>query len=409
VSLIRRIQIWHLFIMTILTIGCGPLPKAKNFHGTLDKWPLSRGSTGLAMISTDASFTSSDIYFYNFGTGELYPLATGESGDVTTKWDGRNFWIFNRASGKVSYSKLSPKAGPSTRNSERRTPEADAYDPADWIELTANEAAFAMGTTNKVVIGSLDTATAVASNLSEVNTGQASVPFRPGILLNNYGSATNGTKTSSATDFAVVHQALTSTWKALGGGQIFLAHRSAEGIWGWSDQNTEATGVQGISLTISNPVSSIDCDESAETGATCLLAGACYSSMGTQCVAGVDAVDWSFYKSTRHVFDWPAGVETAGGIQKGAKSGQIIACLKTATEANAKLTVFDSTTGATLATWDVGASTCGPFEVDRDGARIFAIQNGTESSTLYSLTAELNQISKIDLGFRVSSLEAINE
>ena len=407
--LAQRFQTCRLLAVTILTLACGPLPKAKNFHGTLEKWPLSAGSTGLAMVSTDVSYTSSDIYFYNLGTGELSPLATGESGDVATKWDGRNFWIFNRASGKVSYSKLSPKAGPSTRNNERRTPDGDANDPSDWIELTASESALALGTSNKVVIASLDTATTVASNLSEVNTGQATVPFRPGMLLKSYGSISNGTKTSSANDFAVIHQALTSTWKALGGGQIFLAHRSADGMWGWADQNAVTTGVQGISLTISNPVAVIDCDETADAGATCLMAGACYTSMGTQCIGGVDAVDWSFYKSTRHVFDWPTGVAVAGGIKKGAKSGQIIACLKAATEANAQLTVVDSTTGATLATWDSGASTCGPFEVDREGARVFAVQNGQDSSRLYSFTAELNQISRVDLSFRVSGLEAINE
>lgn len=406
---IKRQPFTCMYALVFLAFSCGPLPKAKNFYGTLDKWPLSIGSTGLALISTDASYSSSDIYFYNFGTGELFPLATGESGDISSTWDGENFWIFNRASGKTSYSRLSPKAGPATRSVERRTPDADAFDPTDWVHLGSTESALAMGSSHKVAIANLSTATTITSTLGEVETGQTTVPFRPGILLKNYGSVSAGTKTDSTSDFAVIHQALTATWKALGGGKIYLAHRSDQGTWGWADQDSVTTGVQGFSLSVSDPIASIDCEGDSTSEPTCLVAGACYESMGTGCVGGVDAVSWSFYKSTRHLFDWPTGSAVAGGIQKGAKTGQMVVCLKATADVNAKLTVLNSTTGEILATWDAGASTCGPFAVDREGARIFVIKNGLDSSSLYALSSDLNQIAKVDLGFTVSGLEAINE
>jgi hypothetical protein len=393
----------------IFAMSCGPLPTAKNFYGSLDKWPLSIGSTGLALNSTDTSYSSTDIYFYNFGTGELYPLATGDSGDVSTKWDGRKLWIFNRATGKTSYSNLSPKGGSATRNVERRTPDADGYDPADWIDLVAGESALALGTSHKVTIANLSTATTVSSNLGEVSTGQPTVPFRPGILLKNYGNVSAGTKTSSNENFAVIHQALTTTWTALGGGKIYLAKRGDNGAWEWADQDVLTAGIQGVSLSVSNPIAAVDCEENSSSDAACLVLGACYTNMGASCVGGVDLVDWSFYKSTRHLYDWPTSTTVAGDVKKGAKTGQLIACLKSTTDANAQLTVLDSATGAILATWDAGASICGPFAVDRDGARVFAIKNNKDSSTLHALSPELNQISQVALSFTVVGLEAINE
>jgi hypothetical protein len=113
--------------------------------------------------------------------------------------------------------------------------------------------------------------------------------------------------------------------------------------------------------------------------------------------------------SVKHHVDWPSGFYVAGGISPGALSGQVVACLKNSTNANASLVVMDATTGVQSSSWDAGASFCGPFKADRDGKRIFAVKQSGGKSVLYALNADLTEISHVSPGFEVSAIEMINE
>ncbi len=375
----------------VLNTACSPLPRVRNFYSSLDKWPVSGAATGLVLFSTDSSYTSTDVYFYNFGSGELSPLTLGESGDAAGKWDGRRLWLFNRAVGRVSYSMMSPKSGSSSRSVERRTPEANASDPTDWVHMSDVESVLAMGTSGKVAVANLVSGIAIANDLGDVDTSVSGVPFRPGVLWRR------------GEEVAVFHQSLNAAWKADGGGRIFIARRGTAGAWGWVDQDVTTLQTQGVPLNVSDPVAVFDCD-----GETCFIAGACYDTSGDACVGGVDEWTWAT-RSVEHHFNWPFGTVIAGGIAAGPKTGQVIACLKNSTDVNARLVVLDALTGVQSASWDAGAASCGPFKVDHDGRRVFAVKQSNGVSILYSLNAELAEISHVSPRIAVSALEIVSE
>lgn len=387
-----RLAVYFIVVaLAALLWGCGPLPRPGSFGGAIGVLPVSANMTGLVLSSTDDLYTSTDVYFYNFLTGQLSPLATGESGDVLIKWDRQRLWVFNRAAGRGSYSWFSPKLGPSSRSTERRTPQANAYDPFDILGISDSETILSMQSSSKLTVANLLTGQASDVSLDSVDTGKATIPFRPSHLVEREGVV------------LAFHQALDSSWQAVGGGRVYYARRNANLQWNWVDQNVTTSGIQGVILNVSNPVSVFDCE-----GASCFVAGACYATMGNNCIDGVDELNWQT-KTVTHLFDLPTGYESAGAIVPGLKAGDVIACLKSPSEQTAKIVMLEARTGKTSASWDSGAAFCGPFEVDRNGGRVFVTKTSDQKSDLFILDAQLQQLSKISLGIKVSNFEAVDE
>ena len=382
-------------IQMTLFMACGPLPRSNKALGDLEKWPVSLGASGLVLSATHSSYSSNDIYFYDFRTGALSTLTAGESGDVLMKWQLGMLWIANRAPGRISYSSMDPRVGAASRGTERRTPGAASNDPTDLILVSQSEGLMTMGASSSVVALNFASGALLEHDLNDVQTGQTDVPFRPSTLFRH------------GQDIAVLHSSLDRGWVARGGGRVFLARKSGSGRWAWVDQDVPGAGVQGLLLNVSNPVVGLDCD--GESGATsCYVAGACYETMGNSCVDGVDLLDWNL-KSVRHLFDWPSGLKSVGYVSEGPLRGTALACLKSSSESNAHLYLFNASTGETIATWDSGASYCGPMKVDRAGERIFVAQPSAEGGVLYWLNSALLEQGHANLNLTVTGIEVVDE
>jgi len=382
-------------IQMTLFMACGPLPRSNKILGDLEKWTVSRGASGLVLSATHPSYSSTDIYFYDFRTGALSTLTAGESGDVLIKWQVGKLWIANRAPGRISYSTMSPRVGTASRGTERRTPGAGSNDPSDFILVSQSEGVMTMGASGSVLAVNFASGALLDHDFSDVQTGQTDVPFRPLTLFRH------------DQDIAVLHSSLDRGWVARGGGMIFIARKSGSGRWAWVDQDVPEAGVQGLLLNVSNPVVGLDCD--GDSGATsCYVAGACYETMGNSCVGGVDLLDWNF-KSVRHLFDWPIGLKSVGYVSEGPRRGTVLACLKSSSESNAHLYLFNASTGETVATWDSGASYCGPMKVDRTGERIFVAQPSPEGGVIYWLNSALLEQGHANLNLTVTGIEVVDE
>ena len=373
--------------------ACGPLPRPGALSADLGVLPVSDDLTGLVMASVDGSYSSTDLYFYNLANGHLELMVGGESGDVLTRWHGGQLWIFNRASGRVSYSAMSPKVGVMSRSVERRTPDADANDPADVLWLNQNVSVLAMQSSHQVVTTDLTSGDGDTSLLKDVDTQDTAVPFRPGLLA------------FAGADLAVFHQSLNANWQAVGGGLVYLARQDDFAQLSWVDQNVAVSGVQGLRLNVSNPVQTLGCSREDNQ---CMVAGSCFESMGSACVGGVDAVNWEQRSVTNRLI-WPAGSYGAGQIAQGFSSGDVVACLRLAGESHARLTLFDLASGSMISSFDTGAPWCGPFIVDRSGKRIFLIQKIGADPFFMQLSASLAEQSRKRLGFDVLSVEAVDE
>ena len=380
-----------LVVVFVFCFSCDPLPRPSVFEGSIGILPVSSAATGLILITSDSSYTSSDVYFYDFSTGQLRSLANGESGDVIAKWDRGRLWLFNRSNGRVSYSHFSPKMGPESRSVEKRTPDGLAGDPSELVSLTEISLALGLGSAHKVVIANLLSGAGTVADLGKVDTGDVTVPFRPGVLISQGG------------ELWAFHQQLTENWKAAGGGKIFISRISSSGSWVWVDQNPVVAETQGVMLNVSNPVSVFNCNSTS-----CLIAGACYSTMGASCVAGVDDYN-SSVKTVRHLFDMPTGYASAGPIRQGVTTDSYSACVKASEKANAEIVSMSLNTGVIQKSWDTGTSFCGVFQVDPSASRIFAIKNTNRGSEFHVLNSDLSSVSMTNLPFVVTGMEIVNE
>lgn len=387
VSLLSFLRI----VTLCLLFSCGPLPRPKLFEGSIGRLPVSSEASGLVLTVADKSYTSSDVYFYDFNSGAIRGIASGESGDVYPRWIARRLWMFNRSSGRVSFSYMSPKIGATSRSMERRTPSGMAGDPSDVHLLPDGQFALGLGSAHKLIISDLTSSAVTGSDLGPVDTGDSSVPFRPGVL------------TSAGSQLLVLHQQLSETWKAIGAGRLYIARASSEGGWSWVDQNPTLPSTQGVVLNISNPVSVLRCE-----GLVCLFAGACYENMGNGCVGGVDEFDISS-KTVRRVLEVPSAYFAAGAMMRGVSSQSVTACLKAPSRNHAELTSISFATGKIEKSWDFGGSFCGPFLVDQAGSRIFAIKSGQSGSELHVLNEDFVTVSSVSLPFAVAGMELVNE
>jgi hypothetical protein len=386
-----RANLGFILITFLIVVGCHPLPRQSLFEGSLPRIEPSAGVTGLVLTTSDQSYTSSDVYFYHFATGQLQLLATGESGDLLVKWQGGRLWLFNRSSGRVSFSHMSPRIGPSSRSVERRTPEALAGDPSDVVASSATTYALGLGVAHKLLMVDLLGPDMGSLDLGAVDTAETDVPFRPGVLFQH------------DEDLFCLHQQLSKTWKATGGGRLFVARQKSDKGWTWVDQNAVTAGTQGVLLNISNPVLAFNCHDSS-----CLFAGSCFELMGPRCVAGVDRFDMR-QRTVERLISLPEGYQAAGQMLQGVSAGLVTACLKQEDQGQAEVLSIALDSGAIVSRWDSGAGFCGPMAVDQSANRMFVTKSTKSGSQIIMLDQDMNALLTVDLPFVIAAMELVNE
>ena len=383
--------------LVVAAFACGPRPRAGVNKPDLNILPVSSKMTGLVLTSTDSSYTSSALYWYDFSLGTVTALSGVESGDLLTKWDGAKLWLFNRSAGRLSYSYLSPKGGSDSRTNEYSSLSRIAGDPTAITWTRDHIAVLLNGVEGRVEFADLGRSAFVQDGISGPATGDADVPFRPGVAA------------ITGEDIAIFHQQLDTSWTARGAGSVFLTRKNANGVFEFADLNASDAGIQGIRLTISNPVGVFGCESDSESESeseseSCYVGGVCYESFGSQCAGGVDKISWPDQVVTR-VASWDGGTWAAGGITGGPAPQTAVACLSLPGKNVATLALIDLISGSVKKTYATASKYCGPFVSDNVLGRVFLV----DQSNLLELNQDLTLISSQSLPWTVSGLEAVNE
>lgn len=339
--------------------ACGNLPRFN--HQDQDAPALTTAAmTGIVIQSTDSSYTSSAIYFYDLAAGKISLLSGGESGDTFVKWLDSKIYLFNRAAGRVNYSTFKPKSGIASRSTEQATPGAANYDPTNVAIGPAGELILAMNVANSLVFANSATATTTVS-LANVDTGVATQVFRPTDIW------------VDANKVYVTHQALDANYKATGAGKIYSAI-SSNGTWAWESTT-------GNTISISNPVF-----VSTRSDHIAVIGGVCYTTAGTACVAGIDRFDANTGQST-HVSAWDASKwYPNGGFYDDLTDDTLLVCVQDkSTQKNvvARYTIAD---GSMITFFELSGAGCGGVIADRTAMRIFigqSLADGTGSITIF--------------------------
>lgn len=377
-------KFFSLCVLMLIFDSCGALPRSQHDDQSapiINTGVSTTAMTGIVIQSTDTSYTSTAIYYYDLNAGKISLLTGAESGDTFTKWLDGTVYLFNRASGRVSYSSFAPKSGISSRSKETQTPEATAYDPTAAIIGPSGELILSMNAGAAVAFIDTKTSTVVAK-LSGVDTGSHTQPFRPSELWRDDSK------------ILVTHQALDASFKATGGGRIYSA-ASTNGTWNWASTS-------GTLLSISNPVF-----VSSRSNHTAYIGGVCYTNSGTSCVAGIDLFDMSLGQST-HISAWDASKWDAnGGFYEDLSDDSLLACVREkSTQKNvvARYTIAD---GSMKSFFELSGSNCGGVLADRSSMKIFvgqSLNDGTGSITILDPGGAIQNTTSMTTG--VSGLTA---
>lgn len=346
------IRFLFLAIISILS-SCGALPRAS--HDDQDAPTISKTAmTGIVIQSTDSSYTSTAIYFYDLALGKISLVTGGESGDTYTKWLNNKMYLFNRADGKISYSAFLPRSGVSSRSTERATPGTTKYDPVAAQIGPNGELILAVNSGGAVVFAN-ESDTSVIAKITGADTESPTQPFRPADIWVDGGNV------------FFTHQALDSSFKANGAGKIFNA---VKGTNTWALKTPT-----GVSLTISNPVY-----VAAKTDRTAIIAGVCYT--GSPCVSGVDQFDAST-GIVSHLSTWDRTKWTPNGGFYGDLSDEtLLACVIETSTQKKKLARYTIADGTMTSLFEISGPGCGGVIADRLSQRIFIGQtiNGSTGS-----------------------------
>lgn len=354
-------------VLLLATIySCGALPRSS--HDDQDAPiitntdPTATGTiTGIVLQSTDSSYTSTSIYFYDLALGKISLLTGGESGDTYTKWLGSKMYLFNRANGRTVYSSFAPRSGIASRTTERPTPGAAKYDPVGAMIGPESELVLAMNATGSVVFAN-ESDNTVTTKISSVDTGSTTQPFRPADLW------------LDGTTAYVTHQALDSQYKATGVGRVYGIAKD-NGVW-------SLKSLQGTALVISNPVYA-----SSRSDHSAIIAGVCYSTSGTACVPGVDQFNVQS-GTTTHLSAWDATKWDAnGGFYTDISDDTLLTCIKDKSTQQDVLARYKIADGTITKLTDVSSPGCNGVIADRVGKRIFVGQTTGTSGTILILDA----------------------
>ncbi len=343
----------------IVNTSCGSLPRSNHSDQNapvINTSVSTTAMTGIVIQSTDTSYTSTAIYYYDLNAGKITLLTGAESGDTYTKWLDGKIYLFNRSAGRVSYSSFVPKSGISSRSNEISTPEAATYDPVAAILGPSGELILSMNAAASLAFITTTTTT----KINGVETGVPTQPFRPSELWRDDNK------------ILVTHQALDANFKASGAGRIYSA-QSTNGMWNW-------VSTSGNALVISNPVFI-----SPRSNHTAYIGGVCYTNAGAACVAGIDQFDVSTGQST-HISSWDASTwEANGGFYEDLTDESLLVCVRNKTTQKNLVARYTIADGSMKNFFELSGSNCGGVLADRSLMKVFigqALSDGKGSITI---------------------------
>lgn len=373
----NNIVTWVVF--GIFVVSCGALPRYMKDAATVPI--VETASMSGIVVTLSENRTSSSLHYYDLKNGLLAPLIGGESGDVFTAWLDQKLFVFNRGSGRVSFSYLSPAKGAASRSIERATPGSGTYDPVAAAMTKDGDLLLANNSGGSVVVSHRDD-NSVQAVINDVDTGVPGVPFRPADIIVDGNRAW------------ISHQSLDGSYAAVGGGKVFPAAASG-GVWGLESK-------VGYTLTISNPVYMALLDEQR-----LLLAGVCYDRSPTStCVSGIDTVDRGTGAVT-HLSAWDSSKWTANGVFfRDLTDSSLLVCV-IAASGGTVLGRYDLVSGNIEAILSIDGPGCGGVVSDRASGLIFVGEkNAARKGSVAIINRSNELVNRIALDHPVSGMTA---
>lgn len=224
--------------------GCGEAKKSDAYSGPGYK---SSGSSyaGLMFAVVDKDFTSSQILYNEFATGDIKTLSTGESGDPFVRWTGGKAYLFNRASTSLNFRTLDPRQNDVSLSAQIATPEAGLGDPHDAVMLSDGRMLLALYSAGKIIVINPADGTLLQAVTADWDFGNSEkAQLRPEAFLVK--------DVVGGKDIYVMHQGLDSAFTADGTQQVFRLHDDGKTVT-VIDQDDGKAKVQGIALPVKSP------------------------------------------------------------------------------------------------------------------------------------------------------------
>ncbi len=259
----------HLFLGVCVSgylHGCSPTTSpAEKIHAP----SLASDYLGMALVATDAQFSSSELFFYDFASGAIDSLRSGLSGDPEIFAEQNELWFFNRSAGLQNFFKADFTSLPEALSAEQSFSAAGPGDPHAVLSLASGHLLLANMVHSSLVI--MDVA-----NGKVIQSVEADWDLPSGATLRPESLWSDGEK-----QVLLLHQGLSDSYRAVGGQQIFV-FKFADETLSVVDLDLAKARVQGVPLAMSVP----ERFEQLADGRL-LVFGTCSAYTGDDCKAAV--------------------------------------------------------------------------------------------------------------------------
>lgn len=224
--------------------GCGDNKDSDAYSGPGFK---STGSSfaGLMFAVVDKDFTSSQILFNEFSTGDVKTVSSGESGDPFVRWvDGKGY-LFNRTETSLNFRTVDPRPATPALGTQTATPGAAFGDPHDAALLGPGRMILAQFSGGKIVVINPETGALVQDVTASWDLGTGvNALLRPNEFLIK--------ERDGGKDVYVMHHGLDANFQPNETQQVFVLRDDGSAVTA-VDQDDTKEGVQGIALPFKAP------------------------------------------------------------------------------------------------------------------------------------------------------------
>jgi hypothetical protein len=278
------------------------------------------GSTvqGLAFttVSMDLSFASSSLYFYDFKSGDVKKLLSGESGNPAVFWADDLLFHFNSKGNQLNFRVFDPREENTPIPSASDLPSLSEGDPFALVTLQTSKSVLLASP----IAGALQSLNYLTGNLETVDIDNLPQPgIRPVDLYrsaNNIYALNTGVNTLDEVD---------------GNQQVFVFETSPNSSSLTPvDINTGTTTLDGLKIIPSYPTAFVD-----DAAAKPYIVGLCRSDL-TGCVGGANRLDPSTPSEPKitdvKTFTSSLGYTIVNRIVRSSKEGVVYAHVKSTSD-----------------------------------------------------------------------------
>ena len=256
---------------------------------------------GFFLATVPSDYSSSNLIFNDFSTGELQTVLTGESGDPFLTYGDQSVWYFNRSVGDINYRRITLNAAaadtgdrPSEGSSKEvespsrpwsteikatvqlSTPETSAGDPAATLDLGDGRLLLGHKSAGKITVLNSESGEHITTIAADFSLPSGS-PLRPTDFLLRTDDE------QGEISVYVLHQGLDQNYKPDGSQQIFLLRGKKQGPLTAVDQDDSVDGIQGVPISLTSPGKFLYKDSEQP-----LIATFCYVFSSTSCRFGFE-------------------------------------------------------------------------------------------------------------------------